>query len=204
MRTEDKMRKLFKNSRNLAFLGLMLGITIVMDMTPLGAIPLGTISATIIHIPTIITGIVLGPAAGFIMGIALGLLGWIHALTRPVTILDPFFMNPLISVLPRLFIGVIAYFVYAGLIRLIKKQPVNRVVSTFIGGMAGSFTNTILVFLMLYLIYASELVEKAGMPFGVILLSVITTNAIAEAIISGLITMPVASAYFRYAKTQKM
>lgn len=198
------MRKLFKNSRNLAFLGLMLGITIVMDMTPLGAIPLGTISATIIHIPTIITGIVLGPAAGFIMGIALGLLGWIHALTRPVTILDPFFMNPLISVLPRLFIGVIAYFVYAGLIRLIKKQPVNRVVSTFIGGMAGSFTNTILVFLMLYLIYASELVEKAGMPFGVILLSVITTNAIAEAIISGLITMPVASAYFRYAKTQKM
>jgi uncharacterized membrane protein len=54
------------------------------------------------------------------------------------------------------------------------------------------------------LIYAKELVEKVGMPFGVILVSVITTNAIAEAIISGLITMTVASAYFRYLKTKKM
>jgi len=198
------MQKLFKNPRSLAFLGLMLGITIIMDMTPLGMIPLGAISATIIHIPTIITGIILGPMAGFIMGTALGIIGWIHALTRPVTILDPFFMNPIISVLPRMFIGVVAYFAYAGLNRLIKKQHVNNAVSTFIGGMAGSLTNTALVFLMLYLIYAQELAEKAGMTFGAIVISVFTTNAIAEAIISGLITMPVASAYFRYAKTQKM
>jgi uncharacterized membrane protein len=204
MRTEAKMKKLLRNPRSLAFLGLMLGITIIMDLTPLGMIPLGAISATIIHIPTIITGIVLGPAAGLIMGTALGIVGWIHALTRPVTILDPFFMNPLISVLPRMFIGVAAYFVYYGLSKLINKQSVNNPASTFIGGMAGSITNTILVFLMLYLIYAKELVEKVGMPFGVILVSVITTNAIAEAIISGLITMTVASAYFRYLKTKKM
>lgn len=198
------MKNLLRNPRSLAFLGLMLGITIIMDLTPLGMIPLGAISATIIHIPTIITGIVLGPAAGLIMGTALGIVGWIHALTRPVTILDPFFMNPLISVLPRMFIGVAAYFVYYGLSKLINKQSVNNPVSTFIGGMAGSITNTILVFLMLYLIYAKELVEKVGMPFGVILVSVITTNAIAEAIISGLITMPIASAYFRYLRTKKI
>lgn len=198
------MKNLFKSPRGLTFLGLMLAITIIMDLTPLGMIPLGAISLTIIHIPTIITGIVLGPAAGLIMGTALGVVGWIHALTRPATILDPFFMNPLISVLPRMFIGVVAYFVYLGLTKLIKKQSLKNSVSTFIGGMAGSFTNTALVFLMLYLVYAKELVEKVEMPFGVILVSVITTNAIAEAIISGLITMPIATAYFRYAKTKKM
>ena len=70
--------------------------------------------------------------------------------------------------------------------------------------MAGSITNTVLVFLMLYLVYARELVEKVGLPFGIILVSVITTNAIAEAIISGLITMPIASAYFRYLRTKKI
>ncbi len=198
------MKKLFENPRSLAFLGLMLGVTIILDMTPLGAIPLGAISATIIHIPTIITGIVLGPAAGLIMGTALGVVGWIHALTRPVTILDPFFMNPLISVLPRMFVGVVAYFVYHGITKLIKKQSVKSAFSTFIGGMAGSITNTVLVFLMLYLVYARELVEKVGLPFGIILVSVITTNAIAEAIISGLITMPIASAYFRYLRTKKI
>lgn len=198
------MKNLFKSPRNLAFLGLMLAVTIILDMTPLGAIPIGTISATVVHIPTIITGIVLGPIAGLIMGTAMGIIGWIHALTRPVTILDPFFMNPLISVLPRIFIGLVAYLVYTAISKLIKKQSVKNTVSTFVGGMAGSITNTVLVFLMLYLVYAKELVEKAGMSFGLIVVSVVATNAIAEAIISGIITMPVALAYFRYSKAKNM
>ncbi|NLL96305.1 MAG: ECF transporter S component, partial [Clostridiaceae bacterium] len=92
------MKNLFKSPRGLTFLGLMLAITIIMDMTPLGMIPIGAISATIIHIPTIITGVVLGPVAGFIMGTSFGIVSLTHALTRPATILDPLFMNPLVSV----------------------------------------------------------------------------------------------------------
>lgn len=195
------MKNLFKSPRGLTFLGLMLAITIILDMTPLGMIPLGAISATIIHVPTIITGIVLGPFAGFIMGTSLGIVGLIHALTRPAAILDPLFMNPLVSVLPRMFIGVVSYYVFLGITKLFKKQSLKNSVGSFIGGIAGSLTNTGLVFLMLYLIYANEVVEKLGASFGTILIAVFTTNAIAEAIISGLITMPVALAYFRYSKT---
>lgn len=201
MRTEVEMEKLFRSPRGLAFLGLMLAITIIMDLTPLGMIPLGTISATIIQIPTIITGIVLGPVAGFIMGTSFGIVSLIHALTRPVTILDPLFINPLVSVLPRMFIGVVSYYVFTGISRLFKKQAFKNTVSTFIGGAAGSLTNTGLVFLMLYLVYAKEVVEKIGASVGAIFIAVFTTNAIPEAIISGLITMPVAMAYFRYKKT---
>lgn len=194
------MKNLFKSPRGLTFLGLMLAITIIMDMTPLGMIPIGAISATIIHIPTIITGVVLGPVAGFIMGTSFGIVSFTHALTRPATILDPLFMNPLVSVLPRMFIGVVSYYVFLGISKLLKKSPLKNAVSTFIGGIAGSLTNTGLVFLMLYLIYAKEVAEKIGASFGAILITVLTTNAIAEAIISGLITMPVALAYFRYRK----
>ncbi|MGI6623119.1 MAG: ECF transporter S component [Acetivibrionales bacterium] len=194
------MKNLFKSPRGLTFLGLMLAITIIMDMTPLGMIPIGAISATIIHIPTIITGVVLGPVAGFIMGTSFGIVSLTHALTRPATILDPLFMNPLVSVLPRMFIGVVSYYVFLGISKLLKKSPLKNAVSTFIGGIAGSLTNTGLVFLMLYLIYAKEVAEKIGASFGAILITVLTTNAIAEAIISGLITMPVALAYFRYRK----
>ncbi|MGI6123980.1 MAG: ECF transporter S component [Acetivibrionales bacterium] len=198
------MKNFFKSPRDLTFLGLMLAITIILDLTPLGAVPLGAISATITHIPAIITGIVLGPIAGLIMGTSLGIISLIHALTRPMTILDPLFMNPLISVLPRMFIGVISYYVYRAINMLFKKQSLKNTVSTFIGGMAGSLTNTALVFLMLYLIYAKEVVEGLGASFGVIIFTVFTTNAIAEALISGIITMPVAAAYFRYNKTRNM
>jgi len=197
------MNQSLKSPRGLAFLGLMLGITIILDISPLGVIPLGAISATIVHIPTIITGITMGPLAGLIMGTSLGFVGFIHAVTRPMTVLDPLFANPLVSVLPRMFIGVVAYLVYAGLRKIIKNGNLSLPVSSFLGGFAGSMTNTALVFLMLYLVYAKEVAEKVGAPFQVILLTVFTTNAIAEALISGVITLPVAAAYFRYQKSKK-
>lgn len=197
------MNNPFKSPRSLAFLGLMLGITIVLDLSPLGAIPLGTISAVITHIPTIITGMILGPVAGFAMGTSLGLISMIHALARPMTVLDPLFINPLVSVLPRMFIGVASYYVYTGLSRLFMSKSLKNSVCAFAGGLAGSLTNTALVFLMLYLVYAQEVVDKIGAPFQAILLAVFTTNAIAEALIAGLISVPVVAAYFRYNRAKQ-
>lgn len=198
------MKNLFKSPRGLALLGLMLGITILLDVTPLGAVPLGAISATITHIPTIITGIILGPIAGFIMGTSLGVISLLHALTRPMTVLDPLFINPLVSVLPRMFIGVVAYYAYHAVARIFKEGSLKKTVGTFVGGMAGSLTNTALVFLMLYLVYAKEVVDKLGAPFQTILVIVFTTNAVAEALIAALITMPVAAAYFRLSKNKPL
>lgn len=189
------MKKLLKNPRSLTLLGLMFAITIVLDLTPLGAVPLGTISATVTHIPTVITGIVLGPVAGLIMGSLLGLVSLLHALTRPVTVLDPLFINPLVSVLPRMFIGVVAFYVYRGTNALLQKSKIKASVSLFLSGMSGSLTNTALVFLMLYLVYAKEIVDNLGAPFKTIFLGVLTTNAIAEAIITGFIVVPVVLAF---------
>ncbi|HZK34988.1 MAG TPA: ECF transporter S component, partial [Bacillota bacterium] len=152
------------------------------------------ISATIIHIPTIITGIILGPIAGLIMGILLGFTSLIHALTRPATILDPFFINPLISVLPRMFIGVISYYVYRFFNNL------NISISSLFAGVAGSLTNTGLVFLMLYIVYAKQVAEEVGIAFKAIVISVFTTNAIAEAAVSAIITAVIVTVYKKYRK----
>ncbi len=198
------MKNSLRSPKGLTFLGLMLAVTIVLDISPLGIIPLGAISATITHIPTIITGIIMGPIAGLIMGTSLGIVYLIHALTRPMTLLDPLFINPLVSVLPRMFIGVVAYYAYYLLSRLFKNESLKKTVSTFIAGMVGSLTNTALVFLMLYLVYAQDVVRIMGASFKVIIITVFTTNAIAEALISGFIVMPVALAYFKYQKTKRI
>ncbi|MFW6287496.1 MAG: ECF transporter S component [bacterium] len=196
------MKKLLSNTRSLTILSVMFAITIILDFTPLGAIPLGSISATIMHIPTIITGIILGPIAGFIMGTLLGLTSLIHALTRPMTPLDPLFINPLISVLPRMFIGVVSYYVYSGLNKLINRKVISKSVSPFVAGIAGSLTNTCLVFLMLYLVYAKVVVEKLGIAFQALFISVFTTNAIAEALLAAFITMAIIIAYKNYSKNK--
>lgn len=192
------MKKLFSNTRNLVLLGVMLAITIIMDSTPLGAIPLGSISATIMHIPTIITAVILGPAAGFIMGTSFGLISLLHALTRPNTPLDPLFVNPLVSVLPRMFIGISAYYVYIALKKAVRNVRARESVSAVGAGIAGSMTNTVLVFLMLYLVYAQRVVEVTGAGFKAIVITVFTTNAIAEAVVSALITTAIVLALKRY------
>lgn len=198
------MKKSLKSPRGLAFMGLMLAVTIIMDLTPLGAIPLGPISATVIHIPTIITGVVLGPISGLIMGTSLGIISLIHAATRPMTLLDPLFINPLVSILPRMFIGVVAYYVYILFKKLISKETAKNSISTFLAGVLGSMTNTFLVFSMLYLVYAKEAVEILGATFKTIIIAVFTTNAIAEAIISGFVVMAISLAYFRYEKSRRI
>lgn len=195
-----------QKTRNLTFLGVMLAVTIIMDSVPLlGAIPMGSVSATITHIPTIITGIILGPIYGLVMGTSFGIVSLIHAATRPVSPIDPLFMNPLLSVLPRMLIGVASYYGYTLARKILSlfavKGSLSTTVSSVIGGILGSLTNTVFVLGMLYLIYAKEVAEKifgdAGMlkEVRVMLLGVVVSNALLEAIVAAIITSAIVVAY---------
>jgi len=196
------MNKVLKDTRTMVTLGLMLAITIILDLTPLGAIPIGAVSATITHIPTIITGIILGPVAGFIMGTSLGIVSLLHALTRPATILDPLFINPLVSVLPRMFIGVVAYYAYTWTKHFFKNNNLGDTIAAVVGGVLGSMTNTILVLSMLYIVYVNDIIEKLSMESAKAVRSmfvlIVLNNAILEAVVAGVLTSAIAVAYFRY------
>lgn len=77
-----------------------------------GFIPVPTAAghATILHVPVIIGGILEGPIVGLLLGWIFGLFSFLWA---PVAG-QPLFMDPLVSILPRLFIGVTAWVAYAG------------------------------------------------------------------------------------------
>ncbi|WP_297281728.1 ECF transporter S component [uncultured Anaerococcus sp.] len=88
-------------------------ITIVLGLTPLGLIPLGIINATTMHIPVIIAAIVEGPLVGALVGLIFGLSSLANAFIRPTPISFVFY-NPLISILPRVLIGITSYYAYNG------------------------------------------------------------------------------------------
>ena len=72
----------------------------------------------------------------------------------PLSMLDPYFLNPLCSVFPRLMIALVTWLVFTGL----KKIPyMPKIVSGIIAAVLGSLTNTIMVFAMLCLIYFAEI-----------------------------------------------
>src|SRR5665648_56351 len=143
------MNEILKNTHKLTFLGVMLALTIT--FVAITAIPTASASmALFIFIPTIVTGIILGPKAGALMGFFAGITTLLRALLAPLSPFDYFFINPLVSVLPRIFIGVVSAYVYRILNKILKKFSQGEKLSILIAGASGAITNTALVMTMLY------------------------------------------------------
>ena len=99
------------NVRKMAIAGVLGGISAILGLTPLGFIPIGPTKATIMHIPVIIGAIMAGPIVGGLVGLIFGLFSIFQALMNPTPI-SFMFLNPLISVVPRVLIGIVSYYVY--------------------------------------------------------------------------------------------
>ncbi len=130
-------------TRKIVVAGVLGAIAILLGWTRWGFIPwFGGVSLTIMHVPVIIGAILEGPVVGLAIGLIFGIFSMLQAAIAPNGPGDLPFTNPLISVLPRLLIGPLAWLVWSGL----KRWPVFGLIVT---GIAGSLVNTVLVLGML-------------------------------------------------------
>ena len=189
------MNNIFKDTSKLTFMGVMLALTIIFVM--ITAMPNITFSmAVVMFIPTILTGIILGPAAGGIMGFFAGMSTLLRALLLPVSPTDVFFINPLVSVIPRVLVGIAAYYVFI-LVSKITKQ--NTIASSFAGAIS-MFINTIGVIGMLYIVFGQTMVDTMGSGFVAALGAIFLSNGIIEMTVALIVVPIVYSAYTRYLK----
>lgn len=139
--------------------GMLGAISVVLGMTPLGFIPIGTTNATIMHIPVIIGAIVEGPIVGMLVGLIFGISSLIRSITIP-TPTSFVFWNPLVSILPRILIGLASYYIYKLSIKTTKNEAVSL-------GIAGSNRYTCEHFRRsrndLYVLYAEKFVTAIGL-----------------------------------------
>lgn len=178
------------NVRRMSIIGVLSAISIMLSLTPLGFIPIGPVNATIMHIPVIIGAIIEGPIVGMSIGFIFGATSLLRALTMP-TITSFAFINPLVSILPRVIIGLVAYYVYQLAVRITK----NSFVSGWIVGAIGSLVNTIGVLGMIYVLYGARYAEAIGESAAAaktLLLTLATTSGIPEAIVGGFVVSAVA------------
>lgn len=188
-------KKIF-SVRELVVIGMLGAITMLLGLTGYGFIQLVFMKATILHIPTIIGALLEGPRVGAMVGLIFGGFSVMQNIMAP-TIMSFAFLNPLVSVLPRIFIGPFAYLVY-------KMVPIKKeVIRLAIAGFAGAAFNTVTVLSMIYFIYGQQFAEMKNIPTEYVvnvLLGVAVTNGIAEAIVSAIIVAPIV---YMVAKTVK-
>ena len=129
----------FKNKRTCTD-RFFTAIIIIMAFTPLGYIPLVVINATIIHIPVILGSLFCGPKKGAFLGFVFGFTSCLKATIVGGT-LSSFVFSPVlaaslvgtsgifkslfIAFVPRILVGVIPYFVYIGIKKVLASEKKN-------------------------------------------------------------------------------
>lgn len=134
--------------RKLTIIGVLGAISVVLGLTPLGFIPIGPTRATIMHIPVIIGAIIEGPVVGALVGLIFGLFSIYQAITAPTPV-SFVFLNPLVSVLPRVLIGITSYYTYRALSGIGQKNTfrlLNLVWILITGYLAYGIYQNIVVF----------------------------------------------------------
>lgn len=133
----------------IAFVGVMFALIFVLFMLE-GAVLSGLgMTACILSLPVAIALSIYDDwKKSFIGGTLLGLASCLFCLIFASLFIV--YANPLISVLPRFFIGITAYWTYFGLTKLFRKAKsvfVRESIPAAIAGVVGSLTNTVLYLL---------------------------------------------------------
>ena len=182
----------------LVLMGILTAIIVLQNFVPfLGYIPIQPFNPTIIHITVIIGAVYLGAWYGAALGGVWGAVCLFRAFALPTSPIDPIvFTNPLVSLLPRILVGLAAGALFIAL----SKTKIPRPAGFAVCGIAGSVTNTVLVLGSIYLLYKAPYAEFYGMAAGDLLpamLAVVGTNGVAEAITAGILTPVIAGALMK-------
>lgn len=176
-----------KNLLKMTQTGILMAIIIAMTFIPyVGYISIpGFLSITTMAIPVIIGSIVLGPAVGTILGATWGITNLINAFMM-TTADGLIFQNPLISVVPRVLVGLFAGWAYVGLSKVIKTKPIPIIITSIIA----SLTNTVLVLTAINLFGTSSLFNL-GETVETIIKVAISANGLIELAIAIIIPLPI-------------
>lgn len=197
------------NVKLLSQMALLTALMLVMAFTPLGYIPLPFMNATTMHIPVIIGACILGPKMGGVLGGIFGVTSVVKATMQPIItsfVFTPFYsFSPefqgswkslIVAIVPRVIIGVIAGWLFRGLMR--ARAPLAA--SLAVSGFAGSMVNTTGVMGLIYFLFGEQYAAAGGSDPALlykVILGVIGINGVAEAVIAAALTLAVGGVLYK-------
>ena len=174
-------------NKQIAITAALSALTILMGIPGLhlGYIQISpTVSLTIMHIPVVLAAVLAGLPGGIVTGLIFGLTSLVNSAANPSGVLDPFFVNPLCSVLPRLLFGLVSWGIFK-LIELIPHCPksVNSLVTAILSSLVHSFV----VIGSLYLFLNGKISEAMnGLGYFALMLMILP-GAFLEAVAAGFV-----------------
>lgn len=188
-RESDKMQT-SRKTRTLVENALLIAITLIMGLTPLGTIRTPFLSISLVTVPVAIAGMMVGPTGSLICGTVFGITSFINALTGTSGLLSTLFtINPfgvfVTAVVARMLMGLLSGLIFKGLHSI---RPL-RTASYYIGAVSAPVLNTVffmgsLVLFFYHTDYIQGLVQKLGVanPFAFII-ALVGVQGLIEAVV---------------------
>lgn len=153
-----------------------------------------------------------------LMGLFFGIASLLSALLVPSSPLYVAFLNPVVSIVPRVFVGIAGYYVYTGVFKLLgKKRGItdlkdifsrlkgverkaalkNHYIASVLSSISCALVNTILVVGIILIWYNGRTFTLEDMSIMMkpnIFIPLITLNAILEPIITAIVAPPIVTA----------
>ena len=162
------------------FIALMTLMTFVPQIGFIQITPV--IAFTLLHIPVLVGAYLYGWKYGLVLGFAFGVLSFLRALISPTTVLDAMFVNPLISIVPRILFGLAAGFFFE-LLRKFKSIYVRWIFVALSCAVLTIFHST-LVLTMLGLFEGPGIAAGSGSTYWALMGTIIGTNGVSEAVVA--------------------
>ena len=199
------------NVRYMATLAMLCGVLLVMGMTGIGFIPLPVIKATTMHLPVILGAILLGPAAGGILGGVFGLCSvWANTTTPGLLsfAFSPFmtteglpgvFKSLWIALGCRILFGIVAGWLW----RLLKKWKAHDWLALPVVSAVATVLHTVLVMGSIYLLLAQQYAAAKNVALGAVfglVMGTVTASGIPEAIAAAILVTVIGKALLKLVK----
>ena len=180
-----------KSIQTITISAIVIAIIALMTFVPnIGyiVIPGTPISICSIHIIVILVAMIFGWKEAAIAGLAFGGLCLLKAVVMPTSPSDSLFINPCVSVLPRILFGFFAGLIFDYFRRI--RNVGTRTVMYVIGAVFSTIIHTTLVLGALWLFNR----DAFGNPFILIVATVISLNGLIEVVAAGIIAPSLAKA----------
>lgn len=195
-------------AKTIAINGILIALMVVMTCTMLV-----TGGMAILPLLVLVVGSVLmGKWTALILSFVFGLISFISSFIFP-TPTAPIFQNPLVSILPRILIGLIgcgvfnlSEFVFKKINLKAKKQVneyLSKCVSTILSAIFVVLFNTLLVVTMICLIYLNKELSSGFFVSTEFVLGLIGLNFVVEIIVVPIISAPIVFAVDKFLKKNK-
>lgn len=186
----------YRKSQVIAINALLCALVLLFVFFPLS---IGVLSLAIIPIIAIIVSAeIMGIFNGMLTGLFFGIVSLISAFVRP-NVLSFAFYNPLVSILPRILIGVVAFLVAKAVAKMLPRLP--KIFSYAAGACFGVITNTVGVLGMILLFYNGRMMSGGSAITFPWVMGIVVSNSILEVVVCTLVTPPIVLALTKALKT---